>query len=118
MSTFEPLDMRFESTPPEAKSFPKVSVNLDELDLEALLRTIGDSFRNRRGWRASVRWVAGTLPPSAVMFLKRMGRLETTINGHLTFPFVILIHWTPPEAEEKVCVPLASDDSRQSRAFV
>ena len=48
------------------------------------------------------------------MFLKRMGHLETTTYGYLTFPFVILIRWTPPEAEKKVCVPLAFDDSRQS----
>jgi len=47
-----------------------------------------------------------------------MGHLETTTYGHLTFPFLILIHWTPPEAEKKVFVPLASDDSRQSWVFV
>jgi len=52
------------------------------------------------------------------MFLKRMGHLETTTYEHLTFPFLILIHLTPPEAEKKVFVPLASDDSRQSWVFV
>jgi hypothetical protein len=52
------------------------------------------------------------------MFLKRMGHLETTTYGHLAFPFVILVHWTPPGAEKKVFVPLASNDSRQSWVFV
>ena len=62
--------------------------------------------------------MADALLPSAVMSLKRMGHLETTTYGYLTFPFVNLIHWTPPEAEKKVFLPLAFDDSRQSWVFV